>query len=174
MNILAQKGIHLLAYFFAIAFLFAMPLSSSLHAEEASEDAISKKGEPIRISSDLMETENRSRLVIFRGNVVAVRGDLTINSDQLRIVNFQSSGNMEKMIAEGNVRLNYKGRVALAEKAIYYSKEEKVELLGNPRAWEGDNQVRGEIMLLFLQDDRSIVKGNEKVRVHVVYYPGNR
>jgi lipopolysaccharide export system protein LptA len=151
-----------------------MLLSSPVWAKEAGEDAAPAKGEPIRISSDLMETANRSNLVIFRGNVVVVRGDLTIKSDELQIYNSEGLGKIEKMIARGNVWLKYKGRVASAEKAIYYNTEEKIELVGKPKVEEGGNQISGEVMLLFLREDRSVVKGDGEVRVNVVYYPAEK
>lgn len=139
-------------------------------AEQKEED----EREPVRISSDLMETVNGSKLVIFKGNVVAVRGGLTIFSDELRIVNFQDTGKIEKMTASGNVRLKYGGRMASADKAIYYNNEERIDLLGNPKVWEGENRISGEVISLFLREDRSLVKGGENVRVEAVYYPSKK
>lgn len=165
------KGIYLNISAFMVPLLFLALLPFSLEAGEGKGGESLQKADPTRISSDLMETESGSKTVIFKGNVVVTRGDLTMNSDQLRIINFQESGKMEKMIATGNVRLRYKGRMAYAEQAIYYYEEDKLELLGTPRAVEGDNEISGEVMLLFLRENRTIVKGSRDARVNVVYYP---
>ena len=168
---LNKHYLHIITVAVGIAFLLAVLLSIPALAGEKGGGSPSKDNEPIRVSSDLMESESGTGLVIFKGNVVVTRGELTIKSDELRIVNYQSSGAMEKMIATGNVRLQDKNRAAYAEKAIYYNKEEKVELLGNPRVEDGDNIITGEVMVLFLKDEKSIVKGSKDVRVNVVFHP---
>lgn len=165
---------HIITIAVGIAFLLAAFLSVHALAEEEGGGSFSKDDEPIHVSSDLMESESGTGLVIFKGNVVVTRGELTIKSDELRIVNYQSSGAIEKIIATGNVRLQDKNRAAYAEKAIYYNKEEKVELRGSPRVEDGDNLITGEVMILFLRDEKSIVKGSNDARVNVVFYPRSK
>jgi len=173
MGLMERNGILRQIVVMALAFslLLGGLLSVPLDAAESKKNAEAPKSNPIKISSELMETEDGSRVVVFKGNVIAVRGHLTLNSDELRIVNFQSSGQMEKMVATGNVRLNYGERVAYADKAVYFNKEDKVELYGNPRVLDGENQITGEVMELFLKEGKSVVRGSKDVRVKVVFYP---
>jgi lipopolysaccharide export system protein LptA len=51
------------------------------------------------------------------------------------------------------------GRVALANKAVYYSKEEKIVLTGEPHIIENENKLGGERITLFMRSERSIVEG---------------
>ena len=60
------------------------------------------------------------------------------------------------------------GRVALSNRAFYYSKEEKIVLTGDARIIENENQLGGERITLFMREDRSIVEGGQ-----VLFYQDN-
>ncbi|MFQ5914397.1 MAG: lipopolysaccharide transport periplasmic protein LptA [Nitrospinota bacterium] len=126
---------------------------------------------PIHIVSDRMVADNKNLWVHFVGNVTATRGNLVIHSDRLEVYRDSKTQRIDRIEAVGRVDISQEGRYATAEKAIYYDIEQKIVLLGNPRAWENDNIIVGHQMNIFLKTDRLIVEGSSNRRVDVVLYP---
>lgn len=124
---------------------------------------------PIQISSDEMLAYQEIQKFIFMGNVVTKRGDLTINSDRLE--SFKDPKGNDVIIASGNVRINQGGRQASAEKAEFYEAEKKIILKGRPKVWEKENMIQGTEMTFFIDEEKSIVKGDKDRRVNVTFYP---
>lgn len=124
---------------------------------------------PIQISSDEMLAYQEIQKFIFMGNVVTKRGDLIINSDRLE--SFKDPKGSDVIIASGNVRINQGGRQASAEKAEFYEAENKIILKGHPKVWEKENVIQGTEMTFFINEDKSIVKGDKDRRVNVTFYP---
>jgi lipopolysaccharide export system protein LptA len=65
------------------------------------------------------------------------------------------------------VRFRDGTRHAVAERADYYEAEQKLVLVGNPRAWDADkqNELSGEEIVVFLEEERILVSG-ARVRFH--------
>ena len=113
--------------------------------------------EPVRITSDNMIVHNKEKLIIFKGNVVTKKGNATLYSDELKIYQGKEEGgkpgsnpgnkapgiegNISKIIATGNVKIEQGERRATGQKAEYFNDEQKVVLSGNPVAWEKGNKV---------------------------------
>lgn len=170
------------SYFFKIIliavifFMFSLPLMGAETKKKPDK-------EPVRITSDNMVVHNKEKLIIFKGNVVAKKGNATIYSDELKVYHSQEEGkkqgnkapgiegNISKIIATGNVRIEQGERQATGQKAEYFSGEQKVVLTGDPVAWEKGNKVSGTEMIFYLDKDTSIVKGNKKRRVNVILFP---
>ena len=94
---------------------------------------------------------------------------MTLYSDPMIVFYDASSKGIREIEAIGNVVVRKEGRVALSNRASYYSKEEKIVLTGDARIIENENQLGGERITLFMRDDRSIVEGG---KVHVLPGPG--
>jgi lipopolysaccharide export system protein LptA len=123
------------------------------------------EGQPIVINSDHLEGDNKRNTVIFTGNVVAKRGDVSIYSDSISIIYDEINKDVTEVIAEGNVRIDMKSREATGQKAVFVNSEEKIILTGNPKVKEGDNIIKGGKIILFLGEDRGIVEADEHTRV---------
>ncbi len=130
----------------------AMPLSGGPDKD---------KGEPIVITSRRMEAEKLGDKVTFTGDVVLKKEGMTVNSDTMVVYYDAPTKSIREIDASGNVVVRKEGRVALSDKAVYDSREEKIVLTGNARIIENDNQLGGERITLFLRDDRSIVEGGK-------------
>lgn len=117
--------------------------------------------EPIVITSDHMDADKLGDIVRFDGSVVLKKESMTLNSDHLTVFYDSPAKGVREIEALGNVVVTKEGRVALANKAIYYSKEEKIVLTGDARIVENANQLGGEKITLFMRDDRSIVEGGK-------------
>jgi lipopolysaccharide export system protein LptA len=61
--------------------------------------------------------------------------------------------------------------VARAGKAVFYQNEGKVVLTENPFLQQGQDSVEGQRIIMFLNENRSIVEGGEKKRVKATIFP---
>jgi outer membrane protein assembly factor BamD len=114
---------------------------------------------PIDITSDRVETYSKENLIFFKGNVTARQKDLVIYADSLEAVIIENGKGIEKVIAEGNVKIQQGLRVANCKKAVFDNIGKKVILTGDPKVWEGDNMVSGDEIIFDLEQDRVDVKG---------------
>ncbi len=99
--------------------------------------------EPVEITADRMEADDVAKTVIFIGNAVARQGDITMTGDRLTIHAPPQGGDVERVLAEGNVRIVQGQRVATGQRAEYFRAEERIVLTGSPRVSEGGTRCRG-------------------------------
>ena len=116
------------------------------------------KREPIVVTSDRMEADELGNTVTFIGGVTLKKENMTLTSDHLVVYYDAVNKEVREIEAQGNVVVRQEGRVALANKAVYYSKEEKIVLTGNPRITENENQLAGERITMFMRSERSVVE----------------
>jgi lipopolysaccharide export system protein LptA len=102
---------------------------------------------------------------------VAKQGDVTIHGDRLRIFTAAGGSDVERIVAEGNVRIEQGQRLATSGRAEYLRAEERIVLTGAPRVSEGQNVVEGQEIVLFLKENRSVVKSGQGGRVNAIFAP---
>jgi lipopolysaccharide export system protein LptA len=117
------------------------------------------KREPMVITSRHMEANKLGDKVTFTGDVVLKKEGMTLYSDSMIVFYDVPTKGVREIEALGNVVVRKEGRVALSNKASFYSREEKIVLTGDARIIENENQLGGERITLFMRDDRSIVEG---------------
>jgi len=83
-------------------------------------------------------------------------------SDELPVVSNRSVSLIE---ATGRVRIKKADGRATCGKAIYYGDEDKIELTGNPVAWEQGTRVTGKKITMYLAENRSVVEGGSRVMI---------
>lgn len=118
---------------------------------------------PIEITSDRMRSENGGQKIIFSGNVVAVKGNMTITSDIMEIYNTPDKKQTEEIVAIGNVNIIRGENKAKGDRAVYLDQLQKIILTGNPKAVarQGKDIIEGREMIFLLKKDRFVV--NERV-----------
>ncbi len=154
-----------------IAFFFVISISAS-YALESGEK------EPIHIKSKQMEALDKEGKVIFKGDVVAKKGDLTIYADRLVVYysnkkkrqGGKGKKRLERLVAKGNVRIIQGKRTARGEEAIYDKRKEIITLTGDAQVWEGKNRVKGYRIRVFLKEDKSVVESKPNERVEAVVF----
>lgn len=134
-----------------------MLLTAAAPADEARK--LELKREPIVVTSARMKADKLGERVTFSGEVTLKKEAMTLNSDSLTVFYDAGTRAIREIEALGNVIVRKEGRIALANRALYYSKEEKIVLTGDARIIENDNQLGGERITLFIREDRSIVEG---------------
>jgi len=117
--------------------------------------------EPMVVTSARMEADELGNRVTFIGDVILKKEAMTLTSDHLVVFYDPASKGVREIEALGNVVVRKDGRIAHANKAIYYSKDEKIILTGEARINENENQLGGERITLFMRNDRSIVESGK-------------
>jgi lipopolysaccharide export system protein LptA len=117
--------------------------------------------EPMVVTSTRMEADELGNTVTFVGDVILKKEAMTLTSDHLVVLYDPASKGVREIEALGNVVVRKEGRIAHANKAIYYSKDEKIVLTGDARINENENELGGERITLFMRNDRSIVEGGK-------------
>jgi lipopolysaccharide export system protein LptA len=148
-------------------------------------DARSK--DPITITSDNLEYEYKNGVIGYRGDVLAVQGDVKIRSNELRItlarpdegkgaksatgLDDASTSKVRAVVASGSVRIDQGARWAVGGKATFDQANRTLVLTESPVLHDGPNEVAGDRVVVYLDDDRSVVEGGRK-RVKAVLFPG--
>lgn len=164
-----------------ISFIFLLfPQIHSFSQEGKASNQISTEN-PIIIHSNTLELDQEKKLVVFEGKVHAKTEDMVIDCQKMLVyylgrptkkeTNAESS-RIDKIIALGNVIINrFDAGMARAGKAVFYQNEKKLVLTENPFVQQGPDYVEGHRIIIFLNEGRSIVEGNEKKRVKATIFP---
>jgi lipopolysaccharide export system protein LptA len=141
--------------------------------------------DPITITSDNLEYEYKNGVIVYRGDVLAVQGDVKIRSNELRITLAKSdepakgtselgdptTSKLQAVVASGSVRIDQGTRWAVGGKATFDQTNRTLVLTDNPVLHDGPNEVAGDRVVVYLDEDRSVVEGGRK-RVKAVLFPG--
>jgi len=161
--------------------------------------ALGNRKEPITITSDTLEYDYKNGVVVYRGDVLAVQGEMKVRSDTMTITfekktdpkappdpppagkghaahpapDFDSKGSQKvhEIVAVGNVRIDQGLRWATGGRATFEQTDRTLVLTESPILHQGPNEVAGDRVIVYLDEDRSIVEGGRK-RVKAVLYPG--
>lgn len=128
------------------------------------------KAEAITITSDRMELDQQKNTVIYMGNVVTVRGNITMKSDTLTATYNPEMKRLTEVVAEGNLEVTQGNRIATGTKAIFNSNNNSVVLTGDPVVRQGNSKISGARIILFINEDRGVVEGGTQ-RVKAVIFP---
>ena len=124
---------------------------------------------PINVKSNDLTADNKGKTAVFTGKVVAKQGDVTIFCDKMTVFYGNTQGDVDKIEADGNVRIVQENRTGFASHGVYESRQGKITLTGgNPKVMQGADTVTGEIITYFIDDERSNVSGG---RVEAVIHP---
>lgn len=165
----ARRMTGLLIGFVCVATLsWATPPSGKPADSSARKD---RSASPITVKSDQLQAYNNSKLAVFTGRVVARQDDVTIYSDRLEVYYGESSDEVDKVVAIGNVRIVQTNRVGTGGHALYESKLGKITLSVNPRVTQERDTVTGKVIIYYLDEERSEVQSGENTRVEAVIHP---
>jgi lipopolysaccharide export system protein LptA len=130
----------------------------------------------IDIRSDRLDIDNEKRIADFSGNVVAQQAETVIEADRLRVYYKQSGGEsvdaLEKIVATGNVRIQFENGLAETPEAVYSMDTRVFVLTGTgSRVTSGKSHIAGEKITLRRDDGRVTVEGGERRQVEAIFYP---
>ena len=167
--------------------MMAAPAGAQIATPEASD-------EPVHVVADRLEIDNNIQVAEFTGQVKATQGDVNIDCDTLKVYYDQgkegenekpnaadraasemgimdTGGKVRKVEAIGHVKITQQDRVAVGSKATYWAGARKMLLEGKATVWRGKNQLSGEKITVFLDQNRSVVHGKPGKRVSITIAP---
>ncbi len=168
-----------------IYILFLLVLFIVYSEAHAGQNILSKKQDkPMEITSSRMEAFRGSKLMVFSGDAAVRQGNSVLKADRLLLyykkgpdkkINGKAdageTGNLEKIEAKGHVSIVQENRKATGNEAVYFQDSNKVILTGNAVLNEGKSSIRGERVIILLDENRGIVESGEQKKVKAVIYP---
>jgi lipopolysaccharide export system protein LptA len=147
--------------------------------------------EPITITSDSLEYEYKDGIVVYRGDVIAIQGEVKVRSNELRItlvrtdekkpaagaaseIGSADTSKLQSVVASGNVRIDQGARWAVGGKATFEQTNQTLVLTENPVLHDGPNEVAGDRVIVYLDRDTAVVEGGRNKRVKGFFVPGSQ
>jgi lipopolysaccharide export system protein LptA len=148
----------------------AAPKEESQKGNASSGFEFNKK-DPIYITSDWMEVDQKKSTITYKGRVVAVQGDMTMRSETLTAHYDADMKQIKQIVAEGKVNATQGNRLATGEKAVFDDQAKTVTLTGKPVMRQGNSQVSGTRVIYYVEQDRAVAEGDGKIRVQATIFP---
>lgn len=158
--------------------IFAVLLyQASAQEQDASKPSAKKESEEIHILSEKLVIDQTANTAEFIGNVKATQGATHINSDRLKI--FYKKGiegtpdktktnedTLEKVVAEGNVEINFDNGLAVTPHAVYNTNEKVLVLTGKgTKLIKGKDTISGNKIVFNRQNGQLQVEGRVKANI---------
>ena len=156
----------------------AKPVSKHVHIKSTA--ARNDNRQPINIKAAKLDYFDKQSKLVYRGNVVAVRGDTTLKTPLLVVLlnpkqaggstRPSSDSQVRRMEASGPVTIISKGQVATGDTGIYEKAENKIFLNGNVTLSQGPNVTQGDHLVYDTTSGQAIVTGH----VRSMFLPDNK
>jgi len=133
---------------------------------EASVKTNKPQARPATIRADHLEYSDQGRKATYRGHVRLQTENTTLEAERLDAF-FTESGKtteLDRAIADGNVKVTQPGRRATGHHAQYFSADGKIVLSGGPPSIydAGKGFTSGQSLTFYSHDDRLLVSGGEE------------
>lgn len=163
-----------------IAGMAAVALATgSAHAQ------LSSSGGPISYSADNLEYTDNQRQLVLTGNVDVVQNDSRLQSDKLTLffkagaqnagggggANALGTGDIERIVAEGQVYYVRPDQKARGDRAVYDTASDSVTFTGNVVVASDENVIRGDTLVLQIGGGRTTITPGNGRRVQGVFRP---
>ena len=165
-------------------------------AADAKSPSAVRRDVPTAVKSDRMQYDAKGQVVIFEGTVYVQRPDFEMWAERITLhlkkksakpgkadtagdaaqgqsgqpgVSGMDAGEIDRIVAERNVRMKRENRTGECEKATYTVDNAVMVMEGNPVLHEGDNSIKGEVITFYTRENRSEVRGSGAKRVQAVF-----
>jgi lipopolysaccharide export system protein LptA len=129
---------------------------------------------PVNVTSDKLSYVDSERKAVFSGAVLVRAQDSTIASDTVQVILLpkksqaenQGASQLERIEAQGDIKIDQGARKASGSKLVYTAAEEKMVLTGTPQKppsiFDAERgQISGDSLTFFTHDGRVLVGGGE-------------
>ena len=138
----------------------------------------------IHISADKLISSIETGYIEFVGNIRATQKNTVINADKLKVFlkmeRYNNKGitdkdSIQKIVADGNVKIWFDNRIATAEQAVYHTQTGILVLSGaNSKVISGNDSIAGAKITLSRKNGRIQVESSDAKRVEAIIYPKER
>lgn len=160
--------------FFAVAF----------HAAPAHAQ-LSSNGGPVSYSADNLEYFDGERRLVLTGDVDIVQNDARLRADSVTLYFSAStaqsaqagqglaSGDIERMIADGEVYYLRPQQSARGNRAVYDVGQDSVTFSGNVVIASDENVIRGDTLVMRISERQTVIRPQGGGRVRGVFVPSH-
>ena len=129
---------------------------------------------PVNVTSDRLSYVDAERRAVFSGNVIVRAQDVSITSATVQVILLpnksqaqnQTASQLDRIEAQGDIKIEQGGRKATGNKLVYTAAEEKMVLTGTPEKLPSifdaeRGQISGDSLTFFTHDGRVLVGSGE-------------
>lgn len=164
------------AFFIALGALFLAAFAATpAHAQ------LSEGGGPVSYSANNLEYFDSERRLVLVGDVDIVQNDARLRADRITLFfsgtsggqgqQGLASGDIERMIAEGEVYYIRPSQDARGDRAVYDVRQDSVTFSGNVIVMSQENVIRGETLVLHISSRQTEIRPQAGQRVRGVFVP---
>ena len=143
---------------------------------------------PTDVTAMRMNYDASKQQVVFEGGVKVVRPDFELDADRLIIylkskpqaqtseataqddpLAGMSGGDVDRLVALGNVQMRKDGRTGTCGQATYHVARELLVMEKEPVLHDGENNIRGQIINFYVGENRSEVIGGKGAPVRATF-----
>lgn len=117
---------------------------------------------PTNITSDSLTLHAKSRVFVYKGNVVVTQGDMKLTSNEIE-GSYSDQNQIQKIVAKGDVVITKQDIQATSQRAIYDAVTSIVTLTDNPQLQQGESVLIADRIKVLLNENRSLAEGNVRV-----------
>ena len=135
---------------------------------------------PVNVKSDKLSYVDSERRAVFSGNVIVRAQETTIVSDTVQVILLpkksqaenQSASQLERIEAQGDIKIQQGARRASGTRLVYTAADEKMVLTGTPSQppsiFDAERgQISGDSLTFFTHDGRVLVGGGETSQTQI-------
>jgi len=166
----------------AAAFLAIAGAGALISAGDTAVAQISQGGGPIAIGADRLEVIDAERVSIWSGRAEAIQGENRLRADVIRTYSAprrgggeggNMGGDIERMVATGNVYFVTPTQVIRGDDATYTSSSDTIVVTGDVILTQGENVLTGSQLTVQVGTGRAVMDGAPSQagrRVRGVFY----
>ena len=128
--------------------------------------------QPVEITSDRLDLDQAAGTAVFIGNVKVGQGALRLAADRVQVFYVEGAGDaagqVQRMVANGNVTLSNGTEAAEADEAVYEVVAGTVDMAGDVLLTQGRNALSSQKLRIDLNAGTARVEG----RVQTIFTPG--
>ena len=146
--------------------------------------------QPIEITADSLEVQQKENQATFVGNVVAIQGDVRLKSERMTVYYASAAEkkgdekqSIKKIDVEGNVFLATPEETASGARGDYDVAKEEIHLIGDVVLTRGASTLKGDNLTYNFASGHSIITGGTvaetgaskgKTRVRALFVPEDK
>jgi lipopolysaccharide transport protein LptA len=144
--------------------LAAAPQAGKPVTRPAAKAATAPADKILDITSNRLDASTAKGEAVFKGAVVAKKGDMTMTSETLKVVFDLKTKKVSRVIATGKVHITQPGRDVRCQQADYNVVSEVMILTGSVviRDTAKDQQLSGNRVVYDRKNDRQVVEGQDQ------------
>jgi lipopolysaccharide transport protein LptA len=123
---------------------------------------------PTKIDSDKFQLDYNQKIATYVGHVKVNQPNGTMTSDKLRVTFGEGMHDIKMAYADGNVRISQGDRWATGDHAVLNQTAQTVVLTGSPVVHDGEDQITGTRITVYLKTGQSVVE-----HARTVIFPKN-